>query len=49
MVFGESKLMITNKEHNFSLLFNAIDALRLVDNKNDVMKVAAAEEWQRTR
>ena len=49
MVFGDSSLKIINKEKNFTLQFSPIDALRLVDNKHDLIKVACAEDWQRQR
>ena len=48
MVFGDNILQI---DHNagFGIQFNAIDALKHVDNKHDLMKVAVAEEWQSKR
>lgn len=49
MVFGESTLKIFNKEKQFSIKFSPVDALRLVDNKHDLIKVACAEDWQRER
>ncbi|GFY37804.1 TIP41-like protein [Trichonephila inaurata madagascariensis] len=38
-------------EHDkgFGIEFNALDALKFVDSKNDVMKVAIAEAWQESR
>lgn len=48
MLFGNNKLEISHKS-GFSINFNAIDALRRVNNKQDLMKVAVAEEWQRLR
>lgn len=48
MVFGENRLQIEHKA-GFGIQFNAIDALRHVDNKHDLMKVAVADEWQRKR
>ena len=48
MVFGENQLQITH-EDGFGIQFNAFDALKKVDNKCDLMKVAVAEEWQSKR
>ena len=48
MVFGENILQI-NHAAGFGIQFNALDALKLVDNKRDLMKVAVAEEWQSKR
>lgn len=48
MVFGENLLQITH-ENGFGIQFNAFDALKKVDNKCDLMKVAVAEEWQSKR
>ena len=48
MLFDKNKLEISNK-NGFSINFNAIDALRRVNNKQDLMKVAVAKEWQRLR
>ena len=36
-------------KNGFSINFNAIDALKRVNNKKDLMKVAVAEEWQKLR
>ena len=36
-------------QSGFGLSFNATDALKRVDNKQDLMKVAVADEWQRLR
>ena len=49
MLFGKTSLRIHNKEKKFSLLFCAKDALKCVDNKKDLMKVAVAEAWQESR
>ena len=48
MVFGDNILQI---DHNagFGIQFNAIDALKRVDKRHDLMKVAVAEEWQSKR
>ncbi|XP_057306725.1 TIP41-like protein isoform X2 [Hydractinia symbiolongicarpus] len=48
MVFGDTILEIKN-ECGFKVFFTAIDALRLVDNKRDLMKVGVADEWQKQR
>lgn len=48
MVFGDNTLQIDHAA-GFGIQFNALDALRLVDNKHDLMKVAVAEEWQNSR
>ena len=48
MVFGENVLQIEHAA-GFGIQFNALDALKLVDNKHDLMKVAVAEEWQSKR
>ena len=48
MVFGNSALQIDHSA-GFGIHFNALDALKLVDNKHDLMKVAVAEEWQNSR
>ena len=48
MVFGENVLQIDHTA-GFGIQFNALDALKLVDNKHDLMKVAVAEEWQSKR
>nr|XP_039268295.1 TIP41-like protein [Styela clava] len=48
MTFGQNAIKISHT-NKFSIEFNAIDALRLVDNKRDLMKVAAAKEWIESR
>jgi len=48
MVFGDNILHIEHAA-GFGIQFNALDALKLVDNKHDLMKVAVAEEWQSKR
>lgn len=48
MTFGNNKLVITHL-NGFGIEFNAIDALRLVDTKNDLMKVSMAKEWKDSR
>lgn len=48
MTFGKNVLQIQHTE-GFGIEFNAVDALRWVDNKHDLMKVAVADQWQRER
>ncbi|XP_013774848.1 TIP41-like protein [Limulus polyphemus] len=48
MTFADNLLQIKH-ERGFGIEFNCLDALRLVDTKNDIMKVAVAEVWQNTR
>lgn len=48
MLFGENVLQIDHAA-GFGIQFNSLDALKLVDNKHDLMKVAVAEEWQSKR
>ena len=48
MVFGDNCLRIEHQA-GFGLEFNALDALRLVDSERDLMKVACAEDWQKSR
>nr|XP_054752690.1 TIP41-like protein [Lytechinus pictus] len=48
MTFGDNVLRI-HHSGGFGIEFNTIDALRLVDNKHDTMKVAAADTWQEAR
>ncbi|XP_028414892.1 TIP41-like protein [Dendronephthya gigantea] len=48
MVFGDNCLRIQH-EVGFGLEFNALDALRLVDSERDLMKVACADAWQKSR
>ena len=48
MCFGDTLLHINNT-CGFGISFNAVDALKLVDNKHDKMKVAYATEWQGER
>ncbi|XP_070568102.1 TIP41-like protein [Ptychodera flava] len=48
MVFGENVFRIAHTD-GFGIEFNALDALKLVDDKHDLMKVAVAEQWQQAR
>lgn len=48
MTFDQNILRIRHEE-GFGVEFNALDALRLVDAENDLMKVAVSEAWQASR
>ena len=48
MCFGDTKLEVKHSQ-GFGISFNAMDALRRVDNKHDTMKVAYAAEWLQDR
>jgi len=48
MVFGRNTFQIQYKD-GFNIGFNACDALKLVDNKHDKLKVAVAKEWKESR
>lgn len=48
MVFGDNCLRIEHAA-GFGIEFNALDALQLVDSERDLMKVAYADEWQKSR
>lgn len=48
MTFASNMLKLSHAK-GFSMEFNALDALKLVDSKNDTMKVAVAEDWQESR
>lgn len=48
MVFPDSWLRLDH-EKGCGLAFYALDALKRVDTSHDPLKVAAAEEWGRTR
>ncbi|XP_077198148.1 TIP41-like protein [Paroedura picta] len=48
MMFGDNILRIQH-ENQFGIEFNAVDALRCVNNFQGVVKVACAEEWQESR
>ncbi|GFQ64062.1 TIP41-like protein, partial [Trichonephila clavata] len=45
MTFACNRIRLEH-DKGFGIEFNALDALKLVDSKNDVMKVAIAEAWQ---
>ena len=48
MVFPENWLSLEH-EGGCVLEFTALDALRMVDTLHDSLKVAAADEWSKTR
>ena len=48
MTFDRNTLRVTHDE-GFGIEFSALDALRLVDAKNDLMKVAVSDEWRASR
>ncbi|MBN3287000.1 TIPRL protein, partial [Polyodon spathula] len=48
MLFGDNVLRIQHSD-SFGIQFNAIDALKCVNNLQDSVKVACAQEWQETR
>lgn len=48
MLFGDNVLRIQHSD-GYGIEFNAIDALRRVNNMEDVVKVACAQEWQESR
>jgi hypothetical protein len=48
MVFGHSVLELRNR-HGFHLAITAADALRRVDSRHDVLKVAYASQWAASR
>ena len=48
MIFAQNWLRIEHKD-GYGLLFDALDALKMVDAERDLMKVAIAEEWKESR
>ncbi|XP_018556437.1 TIP41-like protein isoform X2 [Lates calcarifer] len=48
MLFGDNVLRIQHTE-GYGIEFNAIDALKRVNNMEDAVKVACAQEWQESR
>ncbi|XP_075957758.1 TIP41-like protein isoform X1 [Anarhichas minor] len=48
MLFGDNVLRIQHTD-GYGIEFNAIDALRRVNNMEDAVKVACAQEWQESR
>ncbi|MEQ2234196.1 hypothetical protein ILYODFUR_029521 [Ilyodon furcidens] len=45
MLFGDNVLRIQHTDR-YGIEFNAIDALKRVNNMEDTVKVACAQEWQ---
>eukprot|EP00058_Branchiostoma_floridae_P013313 XP_002598801.1 hypothetical protein BRAFLDRAFT_74522 [Branchiostoma floridae] len=48
MLFGQNVLRIKHSG-GFGIEFNALDHMKLVDNKHDLMKVAVSEAWRQAR
>ncbi|GLD73082.1 TIP41-like protein isoform X1 [Lates japonicus] len=48
MLFGDNVLRIQHTE-GYGIEFNAIDALKRINNMEDAVKVACAQEWQESR
>ena len=48
MIFAENVLRVKHSG-GFGLEFNALDALKLVDAHNDLLKVAATKVWREAR
>lgn len=48
MLFGDNVLRIEHSD-GFGIEFNAVDALKRVNNMQDSVKVACAQEWQESR
>ncbi|KAF6725749.1 TIP41-like protein [Oryzias melastigma] len=48
MLFGDNVLRIQHTD-GYGIEFNAIDALKRVNNMDDAVKVACAQEWQESR
>ncbi|KAG7515977.1 hypothetical protein JOB18_019746 [Solea senegalensis] len=48
MLFGDNILRIQHTD-GYGIEFNAIDALKRVNNMEDAVKVACAQEWQESR
>lgn len=48
MLFGDNVLRIEHTD-GYGIEFNAIDALKRVNNMEDAVKVACAQEWQESR
>ncbi|CAH1229609.1 TIPRL [Branchiostoma lanceolatum] len=48
MLFGQNVLRIKHSG-GFGIEFNAVDHMKLVDNKHDLMKVAVSEAWREAR
>jgi len=48
MVFGHNELRLENS-NGFAYSINAIDALKLVDNCHEPLKVAYSAQWKASR
>lgn len=48
MLFASNSLRLEHHD-GFGIEFNPTDALKLVDNQKEHIKVAYAEEWQKNR
>jgi len=48
MVFGDNNLMIRHCD-GYGITFDTLEALKLVNNHCDLLKVADAEEWTKAR
>ena len=48
MVFGDNKLTLRHCD-GYGIRFETLEALKLVNNHCDLLKVADAEEWAKTR
>ena len=48
-VFPDNCLRITHSAKGSGIEFKALDALKLVNDKEDVVKVAIAEAWKEAR
>ena len=48
MVFGDNKLTLQHSD-GYGITFETLEALKLVNNHCDLLKVADAEEWAKTR
>ena len=48
MVFGDNKLTIRHCD-GYGIAFDTLEALKLVNNHCDLLKVADAEEWAKAR
>ena len=49
MVFPDNVLRIQLSDGSKGIEFNALDALKLVNDKEDLVKVAVAEAWKEAR
>jgi len=50
MIFGNNSVEVANEKLNWSISFNALDALELVDKSGESMlKVSYSEAWQKMR